>query len=99
MPFKSHVAVFTTETTNFAYVDYFVNFLFYIPFGIYFNFFVKEKNHCLLIIFLSSLCFEIVQLLTCIGGFDSLDILANYLGDFLGVILYLKSRINIPKNS
>ncbi len=96
LPFKSYIAVFATETTNFAYLDYFVNFLLYIPFGVYLNFFVKEKKHCLLIIFLSSLCFEMVQLLTCIGGFDPLDIVANYLGGFLGVTLYLKSRINIP---
>lgn len=95
LPFKSYINTIKTKGGNFAYKDYFFNILLYIPLGIYLKIITKEKKVCYLIILFSSVCFETIQLITCIGGFDPLDILSNYLGGVIGVVIYLKFRKNI----
>lgn len=70
--------------------DQFLNVLAFLPYGMVLPFFVKKKTYlkAMLIIFFTSLAFEIEQVITCIGGFDTTDILANLLGGATGLLIY-----------
>lgn len=95
LPFEGYINAIKTKSAKFAYKDYFFNILLYIPLGIYLKILIKEKKMCYFIALFSSVCFELIQLITCIGGFDPLDILSNYLGGAIGVVLYIKFRKNL----
>lgn len=73
-----------------AVVEIFLNGLVMAPFGVLFNIIDKRPRVLkhLLIVFLISLTFEIVQFCTLIGGFATADLIMNTLGYFIGYGIY-----------
>lgn len=69
-------------------LDYFLNIVVYIPFGIYLMFVLKKKWLSILLIFVSSLIFEISQYFTGFGGCEISDLITNFVGGAMGVLLY-----------
>lgn len=70
-------------------LDYFLNVLIYIPLGIFLSFIADKKTFLnLAVILTSSAIFEAVQYVTGFGGCDSSDIVCNFLGGLLGIMLY-----------
>lgn len=71
--------------------DFVLNFFLYIPMGIYLMYILKQKKWiCILIIFLSSLAFEMSQYFTGFGGCDINDLICNTAGGCIGVLLCVK---------
>ena len=71
-------------------LDYFMNIIIYMPLGAYLIIFGKNKYKCLisvLIIMISSIVFELVQLVTGFGGCDGADFVCNTVGGLLGMII------------
>lgn len=94
-PFKNrvgYVPFYDISKHKFLFtLDFVLNFFLYIPFGIYLMFVLKEKKWiCILLIFLSSLTFEVSQYFTGFGGCDINDLICNTLGGVVGVVLYSK---------
>ncbi len=78
-------------------LDYFMNVLIYIPLGILLSFIADKKTFLnLTIIFTSSAIFEAVQYITGFGGCDGSDVVCNFLGGALGIMLYkfLRPRVS-----
>lgn len=78
-------------------LDYFLNVLIYIPLGIFLSFIAHKKTFLnLAVILISSAIFEAVQYVTGFGGCDSSDIVCNFLGGLLGIMLYkfLRPRVS-----
>ncbi len=65
--------------------DMFLNLTAFLPFGVYLEILPPERK-----LFLTSLLFEILQYILCIGITDLWDLLANTAGGFLGIFLYRK---------
>lgn len=81
-------------------LDYFMNVLIYIPLGIFLSFITKKKIFLnLAIIFISSAIFEAVQYVTGFGGCDSSDLVCNFLGGILGILLYKLLRSHISNTN
>lgn len=80
--------------------DHFLNILAFIPFGILLPYFIKNKKALvtLLISFVASLFYELFQLFSGIGYYDSTDLLTNTLGAFLGFLLYRYSFSKMRNN-
>src|SRR5690242_7835710 len=83
IPFKSRSNIDKAETI--------LNVLIFIPLGIYAGvLFTKwsfaKKVFCF---FLSSLLFEVLQLIFKIGAFDSTDIVTNTFGGVLGLLIFI----------
>ncbi len=80
--------------------DHFLNILAFIPFGILMPFFLKKKKAAIavLISFGSSLFFELFQLFSGIGSYDSTDLITNTLGGFIGFLLYRYGFSKIKDN-
>lgn len=77
-------------------LDYFCNVIIYIPFGLLLPFFIGKKTPlCIAIILLSSVLFEVIQLLTGFGGADGADVVCNFLGGIIGLIAYALFRRKI----
>lgn len=77
-------------------MDYFLNVLIYIPFGLFLSFISDKKVFLNIgIIFTSSVIFETVQLITGFGGWDSSDMACNTIGGIVGIILYKVFRKHI----
>ena len=71
-------------------LDYFMNVVIYIPLGIYLSLIFNNKKVLnIMIIFFSSLIFELIQLFTGFGGCDGTDLFCNALGGILGIGLYV----------
>ena len=70
----------------------------YIPMGIFICFFCNKKQAFVWIL-ISIFIIEIIQPFLLIGGFDSTDIITNFLGGFLGVFLYEKYRKKTSDNT
>lgn len=70
--------------------DHFLNVLVFLPYGILLPFFFKKKNYfyTVLTVIASTLFFELFQLFTLIGYFDTSDFITNILGGCLGLLLY-----------
>lgn len=77
------------------FLDKTLNFIIYVPFGIYLKFLIEDKKKCCIIILLSTITFEIIQLFSGIGSFDLFDIIFNFLGGMIGIKLYLRFRKKI----
>lgn len=77
-------------------LDYFLNVLIYIPLGIFLSFITEKKTFLkLAVIFTSSAIFEAVQYVTGFGGCDGSDVVCNFLGGTLGILLYKLLRPHI----
>lgn len=77
--------------------DFFANVLLFLPVGLLIPF-LKNKNPVISTAFLGlaiSLGFEILQIITCIGGFTYIDVLSNDLGALLGAIIHVCFRRKI----
>lgn len=86
-----HTIVKELKTKGFSFSsDHFLNVLAFIPFGILLPYFIDKKGYTYtaLISFGSSLFFELLQLFTGIGHYDSSDLLTNTLGGLIGILLY-----------
>ena len=94
LPFKTNTLVNGIKETI-------INFLLFIPFGMYLKYFFK--NHTFLnigIIILTSFIFEVLQYVLHIGVSDITDIIMNTFGGLIGIILInimfsLTKRLNI----
>lgn len=80
-------------------LDYFMNIIIYIPLGVLLSFLINikyKKEFIILISLFSSIIFEIIQLLTGWGGFDTTDMLCNTLGGIIGLLLMIPiSKIKV----
>lgn len=74
--------------------DIILNVLVFLPLGIYLPFMLK-KWWAFLIIPAVSILFEVIQLLTGFGWFDTMDIISNVLGGYVGVGIYVLLRPRI----
>lgn len=94
LPFKTNTLVNGIKETI-------INFLLFIPFGMYLKYFFK--NHTFLnigIIILTSFIFEVLQYVLHIGVSDITDIIMNTFGGLIGIILInimfsLTKRLNL----
>ena len=76
---------------------FFFNFFALIPFGMTFGFFFKGLRACFLS-FITILCIEVFQLISCYGGLRLDDIVMNSLGAFVGVLIVKKLIVRMdPK--
>ena len=81
-------------------LDYFMNVIIYIPLGIYLLIIANHKNKYLITFFitmLSSIAFELIQLVTGFGGCDGTDFVCNCIGGIIGMFIYF--LINKMRNS
>ncbi len=80
--------------------DHFLNVLVFLPYGILLPFFFKKKKYfyTILTIIGSTLFFELFQLFTYIGYFDTSDFITNILGGCLGILLYKYVFLKVKGN-
>ncbi|MBQ3016505.1 MAG: VanZ family protein [Clostridia bacterium] len=90
IPGYSMFNVFKNKEFSFT-SDHTLNVLAFIPFGILLPYFyTKNKYLYSALTFIgATLFFEVFQLITAIGYFDSSDLLTNTLGGAIGLLLYL----------
>ena len=84
------VPFYTRQNHVVQWIEFFANSLAFAPFGVLLNYLFKKRNIlrdfalCLGL----SLCIEVFQLFTMLGGFATVDLIMNSLGYFLGLVLY-----------
>lgn len=73
-----------------VYEEIIFNVLAFVPFGLYAEILFKKRNvfQKILLFFLASLTFEVVQFIFAIGVSDITDIINNVLGGIMGVVIY-----------
>lgn len=69
--------------------EIFINLILFVPLGMYLEFLLKERRFKLIIIFLISFIFEVMQYILCIGISDITDIIMNFIGGVFGIYLML----------
>lgn len=76
-------------------IHFLANILIYIPMGVLLQTIFPRKSwdrlNCL-IVFLTSLVFELSQLFTGFGGCDILDLISNTLGGYIGILFYTYNK-------
>lgn len=95
IPFKTNGAINGMKETL-------VNLILFIPFGMYLEYLLKIKKLNIIIIILTSFCYEIMQYIFHIGVSDITDIIMNTLGGIIGILLiymyfYLINKIKNNK--
>lgn len=96
IPFKTNGAINGMKETL-------VNLILFIPFGMYLEYLFKDKRKLnIIIIILTSFCYEIMQYIFHIGVSDITDIIMNTLGGIIGILLiymyfYLINKIKNNK--
>ena len=94
LPFKTNTLVNGIKETI-------INFLLFIPFGMYLKYFFKNHTFFnIVIIILTSFIFEVLQYVLHIGVSDITDIIMNTFGGLIGIILInimfsLTKRLNL----
>ena len=70
--------------------DALVNIILFLPIGALLPFLVKKRNYITsgVICFAISAGFEILQIISCIGGFAYIDIIHNTVGGVIGIVLH-----------
>ena len=63
------------------------NLIIYLPFGGYLYLITKKIDKTILLTLVSTLLFEFIQLFTGLGWFDTYDILFNFVGGILGLVI------------
>ncbi|MBO5907403.1 MAG: VanZ family protein [Clostridia bacterium] len=92
IPFQSFIVSVGTSY-RFTYAEFFMNFFVFIPMGLGLPFFLGKKKHLTLYITAAiTLAVEIFQLFSGWGGFDTTDLILNFLGGLVGYALYNKLR-------
>ena len=83
---------FNNESTQtfIKFKDGILNVFVFIPLGLYLSFFIKKNKFIKVIIytFLISLLFEIIQLFSLLGSFQTEDLILNLFSGLLGYIIY-----------
>lgn len=90
IPFEDYInsPIYSPLSTKLS--DGFLNILIFIPLGLYLAFFIENKKFAK-IIFISfglSIIFEIFQLFSLIGSFQTEDLILNVLGSIIGFLFY-----------
>lgn len=88
IPFRNLYVYIVNEATLF-HIDYFLNYIIYIPLGLLLPLMVKKHPYWTAIVatVVSSFIFELVQYFTGFGGCDGTDFAMNLLGGFTGAFL------------
>ena len=93
------VVIFSIETGYTVEIFALIfNFIGFIPVGVFLNYFCKKTN-AYLFSFLICFSIETFQLFTGYGGPEPFDVIINFLGCFLGILLFEKFIIKINPNS
>ena len=92
--FQRGIVPFSYSYYQYVSLDMVLNVIAFIPLGLYLPFMVK-KRYAFPIVALVSILFETIQLLTGFGWFDTVDLIVNILGGFLGIGLFLILRPRI----
>ena len=89
IPFIDYINNDSTQTFI-KFKDGILNVFVFIPLGLYLSFFIKKNKFIKVIIytFLISLLFEIIQLFTLLGSFQTEDLILNTFSGLLGYIIY-----------
>lgn len=84
------VPFYTRQNHTLQWLEFFANSLIFAPFGVLLNYMFAKRNIlrdfalCLGL----SLCIEVFQLFTLLGGFATVDLIMNCLGYFVGLGIY-----------
>ena len=89
IPFIDYINNDSTQTFI-KFKDGILNVFVFIPLGLYLSFFLKKNKFINVIIysFLISLLFEIIQLFSLLGSFQTEDLILNLFSGLLGYIIY-----------
>lgn len=89
IPFIDYINNDSTQTFI-KFKDGILNVFVFIPLGLYLSFFIKNNKFIKVIIytFLISLLFEIIQLFSLLGSFQTEDLILNTFSGLLGYIIY-----------
>ena len=89
IPFIDYFNNDSTQTFI-KFKDGILNVIVFIPLGLYLSFFIKNNKFIKVIIytFLISLLFEIIQLFSLLGSFQTEDLILNTFSGLLGYIIY-----------
>ena len=89
IPFIDYFNNDSTQTFI-KFKDGILNVFVFIPLGLYLSFFIKKNKFIKVIIytFLISLLFEIIQLFSLLGSFQTEDLILNMFSGLLGYIIY-----------
>ena len=89
IPFIDYFNNDSTQTFI-KFKDGILNVIVFIPLGLYLSFFIKKNKFIKVIIytFLISLLFEIIQLFSLLGSFQTEDLILNLFSGLLGYIIY-----------
>lgn len=89
-PFATITTYINSGNQKFSFLDVIGNILLFVPMGIYIHLLNTKKRIWLsaILSLLSTAIIEITQYLLATGSFDIDDILMNFIGAFIGVILF-----------
>lgn len=89
IPFIDYINNDSTQTFI-KFKDGILNVIVFIPLGLYLSFFIKNNKFIKVIFytFLISLLFEIIQLFSLLGSFQTEDLILNLVAGLLGYIIY-----------
>lgn len=89
IPFIDYINNDSTQTFI-KFKDGILNVIVFIPLGLYLSFFIKNNKFIKVIFytFLISLLFEIIQLFSLLGSFQTEDLILNTFSGLLGYIIY-----------
>ena len=89
IPFIDYINNDSTQTFI-KFKDGILNVIVFIPLGLYLSFFIKNNKFIKVIFytFLISLLFEIIQLFSLLGSFQTEDLILNMFSGLLGYIIY-----------
>ena len=92
--FERGIVPFSYSFYTFQALDMILNIVAFVPMGIYLPFMLKRR-YAFPIIAVVSVTFELIQLLTGFGWFDTLDIITNIAGGYIGIGIYTLLRPRI----
>ncbi|MBQ2729238.1 MAG: VanZ family protein [Clostridia bacterium] len=90
---------YDSDVGRFHLKEVIMNVLVFVPFGMYLKMLGASVGKSILIGFLCSLFFEIIQFIFAIGSTDVTDLITNTLGTVLGICVYVLSLLIFRKKS
>jgi len=90
IPFVNMFSSYSNVSSTVGYFNLFGNVAIFIPLGIFLQLFRKNKRiaPCLVWVFVATLAIELLQLLTGLGIFDVDDLILNFSGGVIGILVY-----------
>ncbi len=84
------VPFYTRQNHTLQWLEFFTNSLVFAPFGVLLNYMFAKRNilRDFFLCFGLSLCIEVFQLFTLLGGFATVDLIMNSVGYFVGLGIY-----------